>query len=47
MIDPLAPVLNWFIYMYSIMPLAIRNLVGLALGLLMVSAIFSLFMRIH
>lgn len=47
MIDPIAPVVNWFIYMFSIMPLALRNLVSVALGLLVVSAIFSLFMRVH
>lgn len=47
MIEPLAPVLNWWIYMVSIMPVALRNLVGLALGLVVVSAIFSIFMRVH
>lgn len=47
MIEPLAPVLNWWIYMVSIMPVSLRNLVGLALGLLVVSAIFSIFMRVH
>lgn len=47
MIDPIAPVLNWFIYMVSIMPLAIRNLIGLSLALFVVTAIFSVVMRIH
>lgn len=47
MIDPIAPVVNWFIYMVSIMPLAIRSLVGLSLALVVVSAIISVFMRIH
>lgn len=47
MIEPLAPVLDWWIYMVSIMPLALRNLIGLVLGLVIVSAIFSIFMRVH
>lgn len=47
MIDPIAPVLNWWIYMFSIMPLALRSLVGLSIGLVVVSAIFSIVMRIH
>lgn len=45
LVNPLQPVFEWFMTLYSLLPLAVRQFINLVLGLVVVTAIFSLFFR--
>lgn len=45
MINPLTPVIEWFLALYNMMPYAIKAFVSLSLALFLVKCLFSLFFR--
>ena len=45
MINPLAPVFEFFLQFYSLLPYAVKAFINLSLGLFLVNCLFSLFFR--
>lgn len=45
MVEPLAPVIEWFLYMFSIMPAPVKSFIYLSLTVFLVLAFIGLISR--
>lgn len=44
--NPIASFFEWVLQMYSLMPLAIKNLIGLSIGIVIALSIFGIFYKV-
>lgn len=44
--NPIANFFEWILQMYSILPLAVKNLIGLSFGIVIAMSIFGIFYKV-